>query len=90
MVNYGYECKGWSNSEMNRLAQYLRALLNNGKFADQYKMTPYVESEGELQDFALYKGVRIRRITHLTDEQQTELVTEADKIYLDMKKENGK
>lgn len=37
---------------------------------------PYVEVD------QLYKGVRIRKITHLSDEQERTLIERADKLYL--------
>jgi hypothetical protein len=77
-MNYGYnkETKNWKNERKNLLAKKLSEQLkipigwsteNSGK--------PYIEIDG------LYTGVRIRKITNLTEEEQIKLVTKADQIY---------
>lgn len=81
MVNYGYACKGWTNEKKKELAQRLRALLvtlglEKGQGNDG--SSPYVEIDG------LYDGVRIRRITWLTEERHKTIIKEADKIYDEM------
>jgi hypothetical protein len=85
MVNFGYGpgMKGWEDRKAPLLAQRLQALLNTmekqRKFDNIHKeMRPYVETDG------LYAGVRIRKITHLTNEVEHELIREAEKIYHDV------
>jgi hypothetical protein len=39
---------------------------------------PYIEVDG------LYQGVRIRKITALSEQQETELINLADKKYLEI------
>jgi hypothetical protein len=75
-MNYGYACKGWTNEKKKELAQRLRALLVTLELEKDSPDYPYIEVDG------LYSGeVRIRRITHLSDETQGKLLIEADKIY---------
>jgi hypothetical protein len=74
-MNYGYDqsSPGWRPSRAAQLAERLRPIA--ASFEDAYSMRPYIEVDG------LYPGVRIRRITHLSDEQRQELVGIADGIY---------
>ena len=73
-MNYGYDdTASWSDAEKYGLAEALDALCAN--FPDRYGMHPYTEVD------TLYAGVRIRRITHLTEEEQQELVRQADVFY---------
>jgi hypothetical protein len=85
MVNFGYGpgMKGWNDEKAPLLAQRLRALLvtmeKQRKFDNiREHVRPYVETDG------LYEGVRIRKITHLLDEVEDELIAEAEKIYYDV------
>ena len=85
MVNFGYGpgVKGWDDKKAPLLAQRLQALLvtmeKQRKFDNIRKeIRPYVETDG------MYDGVRVRKITHLTDEVEDELITEAEKIYHDV------
>jgi len=75
-MNYGYgpNSSHWHEPNTTLLAQRLEELV--AKFTDSHGMKPYVEVNG------LYEGVRIRRITHLTEAEQTSLVQQADKIFL--------
>ena len=83
MVNYGYTCKGWSKKKKELLAHKLRCLLMKKDYSNiEHEVdNPYVEIDN------LYEGVRIRKITYLTDEQVKELVKEADQIKLEMDKD---
>lgn len=76
-MNYGYNqnTRQWDETKKDDLAVMLGRLCAAGDYEDKYGMRPYVEIDG------LYPGVRIRRITHLTAEQESSLITEADKIY---------
>ena len=82
MVNYGYSCDGWSDIEKSLLARRLRDLVDGKKYPNIKCDVdfPYVEIDN------LYDGVRIRKITYLSDEEHDELIKEADKIFLDIKK----
>ena len=76
-MNYGYnsDTKGWDESKKYILASRLLTELN---LANQWipgGTKPYIEVDG------LYEGVRIRKITHLSDEDRSSLVKKADKIY---------
>lgn len=81
-MNYGYgpDCDGWKPRRAAKLADRLRELCsdytpdtpNDGWTPGS---RPYVEHNG------LYKGVRIRRITNLGDEDLDKLVARMDRIY---------
>lgn len=77
-MNYGYNknCKGWNESKKTHLAFELSKALNIG-IGDNSRdgVSPYIEVDGA------YSGVRIRRITHLSDKAHKELVKKADKVY---------
>jgi len=90
MVNYGYTCKGWGKRAKTELANALRQMIADFGFKEQESsLTPYVENDAEYPDAYLYEGVRIRRITHLSDEDSKKIVIEADKIYEVIKKKWG-
>ena len=76
-MNYGYLCKDWTKEEKQQLAERLAKELKIGFNNDG--ISPYIEIDGA------YKGVRIRRITHLTEEEQNKLITTADKIYRELR-----
>lgn len=42
---------------------------------------------GDVEVDGLYEGVRLRRITHLSDEDRTKLIQKADEIYAEVMKE---
>lgn len=73
MVNYGYACLGWSEKKKDILVERLSVLVE--KYADKYGMTPYVEKD------VLYTGIRIRRITHIPEEDVRMMMFYADNIY---------
>ena len=80
-MNYGYnsESKGWIESKKIHLAFELSKALKIGIGSNpQWENdghSPYIETDGS------YNGVRIRRITHLSEKEQKRLVKKADKIY---------
>lgn len=75
MVNYGYECKDWSKKDKENLAQNLMKELNLDWVWIPGGSDPYIEIDG------IYNGVRIRKMTHLSDEESENLVKKADKVY---------
>ena len=92
MVNYGYGPNNpqWKEEKKWKLAEELRKLIIEMKLTrnDQIESgvmlhdypEPYIEVDN------LYEGVRIRKITALTDEQTEELVKRADQIFLSIMK----
>ena len=70
-MNYGYNASSFAWNEKRKLvlADKLEKLI--GKFGT----APYIEIDG------LYDGVRIRKITDLSDDQVAELTEKADRIY---------
>jgi hypothetical protein len=73
-MNYGWDDTArWTDNEKEALRLSLEALCQ--QFPDSYGMKPYVEVG------MLYPGVRIRRITHFSDEVRDALVSGADEIY---------
>jgi hypothetical protein len=79
-MNYGFDptCAGYRPSRKRKLAARLEALVQRDEFLDAHGMRPYVEVDG------LYRGVRIRRITHLSEPARDRLVAEADAIFLEV------
>lgn len=80
-MNYGYNntTNGWAESRKLILAQELSKVLNipiqNEIGYKNDGKSPYIEVDGS------YEGVRIRRITYLSEEEHDKLVEEADRIY---------
>lgn len=72
MVNYGYDCQGWTEAAKRELASELETLVQ--RYVDRNGKTPEVEVNGT------YGGVRIRKLTWLTEEQIDKLTVEADAI----------
>ena len=75
-MNYGYDntCPNWVEAKKAELAEALSKELRISFDANrQHK--PYVEVDG------LYRGVRLRRITHMSEEEQELLIKRADAIY---------
>jgi len=64
------------------LAEQLCTLLEDLGFIDVYgyqpSSDPYIEVDGS------YGGVRIRRITNMSESKQKELIRKADQIYLEI------
>lgn len=96
MVNYGYDpgIRAWDESKKGILANSLQELVDQIKKGSKTELAdacmssdgkaPYIEVNG------MYPGVRIRKITHLNDEQQRELITKADLIYTEIMLGTGK
>lgn len=81
-MNYGYNktSKNWKEDRKvilaTELAKTLKMNIMNkfGSF-DNDGFSPYIEVDGS------YGGVRIRRITNLSEKDAKKLVEDADKIY---------
>lgn len=76
MVFYYYKLPNKSHTERLRLALKLSQALNipcdfDGEYENDGH-SPYIQMEGV--------GVYIRRITHLTEKEQTELIKKADDL----------
>jgi hypothetical protein len=82
LVNYGYDCQGWSETAKRELAAELEKLVANVR--DQNGRQPEVEINGT------YGGVRIRKLTWLTEEQIDKLTIEADAIVDRIAKRMGR
>jgi hypothetical protein len=74
-MNFGYDrsVDGWREDRKDQLATELAVIAYS--YTDAHGMKPYVEIDG------LYDGVRIRRMTHLTQEEYWELVRRAEEAY---------
>jgi hypothetical protein len=89
-MNYGYQqsCLNWDESKKDILAERLCKLLEEFGFKNVNGYSPgsfpYIEVDGN------YGGVRIRRITHLSESMQNELVEKVDQIYLEVMQEKNK
>jgi hypothetical protein len=90
LVNYGYDsnCISWNESKKHELAESLRRLLLELKLTRNTtidrKMVMHEYSEPYIEVDGLYQGVRIRKITALSEQQETELINLADKKYLEI------
>lgn len=83
MVNYGYGpgTRNWNEQKKSELASKLNKLIGCMAKEGKIKVStalPYVEVD------QLYNGVRIRKITHLSDETVDELIVRSDQIYADV------
>ena len=77
-MNYGYneKTKDWKENRKMTLAFELAKELNLViGWAGAKAGEPYIEVNGG------YGGVRIRRITHLSEQVQKSIVENADKVY---------
>jgi hypothetical protein len=75
-MNYGYEPTKHDDVIAADLSELLSFIAE--KYPDWPKEVwkrPYVEVDN------LYRGVRIRKITYLTEAQENELIEKADAIY---------
>ena len=72
LVNYGYECKGWSRMQKERLANELIELI-----------MPYqtMNAPPEIEIDGAYPGVRLRKLTWIPEKELDELIAKADAIY---------
>lgn len=86
---YGYDesTPHW-NEELrdelaNKLSESLEYRIYNGNeprpiwiHSEEYRKKPYIEVDGT------FGGVKLRRITHLSDEEQNRVTDRADAIYM--------
>lgn len=79
-MNYGFDenTPGWKEDRKEELAEQLAEKLpcRLGRVVGGY--TPYIEVDG------LYNGVRIRKLTNLSEEDLHLFIKRADKIYWDV------
>jgi len=78
MVNFGWNITGEKADVLVKRLKEEMKLKELGEFGTMDGETPYIEKDG------LYSGVRIRRLTHLPEKEQIELVVKADKIYCEV------
>ena len=86
MVNFGYNkyCEGWKGEKRHELVERLKELMRSKGYCTDFSdpkregFTPYLETNDP------YDGVRIRAITHLSEEQQDKLVKVAEEIYAEV------
>ncbi len=71
-MNYGYDAgsMNWKESKKEELALALHKLLSFNSYPEVY-----------IEVDSLYPGVRLRKITNLSDKEREKLIKEADKIY---------
>lgn len=76
-MNYGYDhgTPGWKEDKKGILAKRLCEELPANLGWTPGGVTPYIEVDN------LYSGVRIRKITHLAEEDVKNFLERADKIY---------
>lgn len=73
-MNYGYN----PTTKDIKLAERIQNEVIAKLLPDEDGMKPYIEVNG------LYDGVRIRRITHYSDEARNQIIDDMDKIYNEM------
>ncbi len=73
-MNYGYECKGWTAEDKAELAERLAKILESAKYVDDR-----IKAEVEID--RMYSGVRMRKLTWLTDASLDDVITESDKVF---------
>ena len=85
-MNYGYPCEGWTRTKKIKLAERINAKLDIavGRHCEPDPDKPYIEIDDA------YKGVRIRRLTHLNPDKLRKVVETADAIHYDLTKEVNK
>ena len=76
-MNYGWhkDAPNWKEDRKILLAERLCRELPANMGWTPGGVTPYIELDG------LYNGVRIRKITNLSEEDLDEFINRADKIY---------
>lgn len=76
-MNYGYDKNtvNWKEERKLKLAKELCKKLPANYGWTPGGVTPYVEIDG------LYEGVRIRKISNLSDEDIDNFIKKADEIY---------
>lgn len=76
-MNYGWDedTPNWKESRKSLLVDRLRMELPANYGWTPGGITPYIEADG------LYRGVRIRKITNLSEGDLDEFIKRADKIY---------
>jgi len=79
-MNYGYDedSKNWDETKKQKLAEELCKKLPAKMGWIPGGVTPYIEVD------RLYPGVRIRKITNLSEEDCDEFIKRADKIYAEV------
>lgn len=82
-MNYGWDenSPNWKNGRKSLLAERLCKELPANLGWIPGGVTPYIEIDG------LYNGVRIRKITNLSEEDLDEFIKRADKIYEEVMEE---
>lgn len=84
-MNYGWDNESpyWDGRKAFLLVEVLSEKLNIPiGWSINNSGKPYLEING------LYPGVRIRKLTNLSDDELRELSKKADEIYLDVMKSN--
>lgn len=76
-MNYGWDkdSPNWKESRKSLLAERICRELPTNRGWTPGGITPYIEIDG------LYEGVRIRKITNLSEEDLYDFIKRADNIY---------
>lgn len=87
MVNFGFSpsTKYWREDRKHILAGRLSDMVEKMRKENKITSVPAIMSSTGLAPYIeideLYSGVRVRKITHLTEESQYELIKNAEKVY---------
>lgn len=74
-MNYGYECKGWTVEQKERLAQKFSEILKGGSYVAGSTIRATIEVD------ETYPGVRVRKMTWMTVKSQDNVVAAMDYAY---------
>jgi hypothetical protein len=75
IMNYAYgpHCEGWIEARKHKLARALRELVARYGTPEASGEGPYVEVDES--------GVRLRRVTNLSEDEQEKMRRQAEQIY---------
>jgi len=74
-MNYGYECKGWTVEQKERLAQKFSEILKGGSYVAGSTIRATIEVD------ETYPGVRVRKMTWMTVKSQEDVIAAMDLAF---------
>ena len=74
-MNYGYECKGWTAEQKERLAQKFSEILRGASYVVGSTIRATIEVD------EAYPGVRVRKMTWMTEKSFANVTAAMDRAY---------
>jgi len=74
-MNYGYECKGWTVEQKERLAQKFSEILKGASYVAGSAIRATIEVD------ETYPGVRVRKMTWMTVKSQENVIAAMDLAF---------